>query len=84
MGNLASFFCCLLIFFKINFLKKLFQEFLLECQTVWAQCFVWPDQNVGPDLVPNCLQRLSADNTSRQRVLKRNKQGFFGNFEKGP
>ena len=25
-----------------------------------AQCFV------GPDLGPNCLQRLSADNTSRQ------------------
>ena len=22
-------------------------------------------QNVGPDLGPNCLQRLSADNTSR-------------------
>ena len=30
-----------------------------------------PDQArrfVGPDLGPNCLQRLSADNTSRQRV----------------
>ena len=25
-------------------------------------------QNVGPDLGPNGLQRLSADNTSRQRV----------------
>ena len=25
-------------------------------------------QNVGPDLGPNCLQRLSADDTSRQRV----------------
>ena len=25
-------------------------------------------QNVGPDLGPNCLQGLSADNTSRQRV----------------
>ena len=23
---------------------------------------------VGPDLGPNCLQRLSADDTSRQRV----------------
>ena len=23
---------------------------------------------VGPDLGPNCLQRLSADNTSEQRV----------------
>ena len=30
-----------------------------------------PDQGrlfVGPDLGPNCLQRLSADDTSRQRV----------------
>ena len=25
-------------------------------------------QNVGPDLCPNCLQSLPADNTSRQRV----------------
>ena len=25
-------------------------------------------QNVGPDLDPNCLQRLSADDTSRERV----------------
>ena len=30
-----------------------------------------PDQDqrfVGPDLGPNCLSRLSADNTGRQRV----------------
>ena len=30
-----------------------------------------PDQarlNVGPDLGPNCLHRLSADDTSRYRV----------------
>ena len=26
-------------------------------------------QNVGPDLGPNCLQRLSADDTRRQSVL---------------
>ena len=25
-------------------------------------------QNVGPDLGPSCLQRLSADDTSNQRV----------------
>ena len=25
-------------------------------------------QNVGPDLGPNCLQRVAADDTSRQRV----------------
>ena len=40
-----------------------------------------PDQArhfVGPDLGPNCLQRLSADNTSRQRVLSEedNKKGM--------
>ena len=32
-----------------------------------------PDQArriVRPDLGPNCLPRLSADNTGRQRVLK--------------
>ena len=31
-----------------------------------------PDQArcvVGPDMSPNCLQRLSADNTSCQRVI---------------
>ena len=30
-----------------------------------------PDQarhSVGPDLIPNCLQKLSADDTRRQRV----------------
>ena len=34
-----------------------------------------PDQDrqyVGPDLGPNCLQRLSADDTRRQRVYKLN------------
>ena len=25
-------------------------------------------QNVGPDLGPNCLQKLSSDDTSRKRV----------------
>ena len=25
-------------------------------------------QNVGPDMGPNCLQRLATDDTSRQRV----------------
>ena len=47
-------FCCLLIFFKINFSK--FVSNSLD-----------PDQAqgfVGPDLGPNCLQRLSAEDTS--------------------
>ena len=32
---------------------------------------------VGPDLGPNCLQRLSADDTSRQRVNKQNPRLAF-------
>ena len=52
-------------FFQINFSEKLFR-----CQTVWIQIrpnFILgpdPDQAqhfVGPNLGPNCLQRLSAD-----------------------
>ena len=34
--------------------------------------FVGPDQNVGPDLVPYCLQRISADEkvtTSKEKSL---------------
>ena len=54
-------------FFKINSFKKLFQEYdQSQCHTVLD-----PDQarhNVRPDLGPNCLQRLSADDTSRQIV----------------
>ena len=33
--------------------------------TVWIQ--IRPHSNVGPDLGPNCLSRLSANDTSRQR-----------------
>ena len=33
-----------------------------------------PDHSVGPDLGPNCLQRSSADNNRRQRILI---LGFF-------
>ena len=48
-------FCHMLIFFKIHFLEKFFQEYHKSAK-------VWPD------LDPNFMQRLSADNTSRQRV----------------
>ena len=46
-------FCYLLIFFKINFFEISSESNSLD-----------PDQArrfVGPDLGPNCLQRLSAD-----------------------
>ena len=45
---------------------ELYRNNFSECQTVWIQ--IRADIFVGPDLGPNCLQRLSADNTSRQRV----------------
>ena len=44
----------MLIFFKINFFEKLFQEY--------------HQSDVGPDLGPDCLQKLSADDTRRQIV----------------
>ena len=43
--------------------SKILRGILLERQTV---C-----QNVGPHLSPNCLQKLSADGTSRQRVKQK-------------
>ena len=33
--------------------------------TVWIQ--VGPDKNVGPDLGSSCLQKLSAEDSGRQR-----------------
>ena len=58
-------FCPLLIFFS----KKLFRN------TIRVPNNLDPDQAqyfVGTDLGSNCLQRLSADGTSRQRVLRYN------------
>ena len=53
------------IFFKIIFLLLLFFSIFfsvisVECQAVWIQ--IMP---VGSDLDLNCLQRLSADDTSK-------------------
>ena len=58
-------FCRLLIFSKSTFLKN------YTWNTIRVSNSLDPDQakrNVGPDLGPKCLHRLSADNTSRQRV----------------
>ena len=41
------------------FSRKNLSGTLFECQTVWIQ--IRTDVIVGPDLGPNCLQRLSAD-----------------------
>ena len=57
-------FCFLLIFLKFTF-KKFFQEYH---QSVKPKD---PDQDqscVGADLGSNCLQRLSADDNSKQKL----------------
>ena len=65
LGNYTCFCCCLQTFFfkiKINRFEKFFQEHYQSVK------MLDPDQdqlNVGPDLGPNCLQRLSADDKSR-------------------
>ena len=49
-------------FFKINFFEKFSED------TIRVSNSLDPDQAqhfVGPDLGPNCLQKLSADDTSR-------------------
>ena len=45
-------------FFQSQLFRKIISGILSECQTVWIQ--IRPDIYVGPDLGPNCLQRLSA------------------------
>ena len=63
------------LFFKINLFKNLFQEHY-QCQTVYII-----QSSVGPDLGPNCLQRLSVDDISKQRV----KVGVvYGKMNYGP
>ena len=57
LGNFSCLCCCLLTFFKINFFKKIISGTLSECQTVWIQ--------FGPNLGPNCLQKISAEHKSR-------------------
>ena len=42
-------------FFQNKFFQKVLSGTLSECQTV-------DHHSIGPDLGPNCLQRLSADN----------------------
>ena len=70
-------FCRLLIFFKINFWKNSFRN------TIRMSNSLDPDQArriVGPDLGPNCLPKLSADDTGRQRV-NQNATSWIRNFK---
>ena len=57
--------CRLLIFSESTFFEKYFRN------TIILSTSLDQDQArhfVGPDLGPNCLQKLSAYDTSRQRV----------------
>ena len=60
----SSYFCLCGFFFEIHFFEKFFLEYFKNANSLD------PDQAqsyVGPDLGPNSLQRLSADDTiSRQ------------------
>ena len=63
-GKFCILFCCLLIFSKSTFSKYSIRNIIRVSNTLD------PDQVrrfVGPDLGPNCLLRLSADDTSKWR-----------------
>ena len=57
-GKFCMLFCRLDIFFKLTFSKKSFRN------TIRVANSLEPDQIVEPDLGPNCLQRISADDKS--------------------
>ena len=52
--------CCLLIFFKINFFEKFFKEYHQHVKQFETRS---AGQFAEPDLGPNYVQKLSADNT---------------------
>ena len=54
----------------------------MKCQTVWTP--IGPEQNVGPDLGPNCLQRLSADDMSGKVLMQKVKYYGFDPKLGGP
>ena len=63
LGNFSCFFAVFrYFFFKIlKVFKKLFQEFHLSSNSDPEKA----RHNFGPNPGPNCLQRLSVDNTGR-------------------
>ena len=69
--------CCLLIFPKINSLKELFNKYLIRMSNSLD-----PDQVkhfFSPGLLPNYLQRLSVEDTSKHKVTG-NYGGLFVPF----
>ena len=64
LGNFSCFCECLSTFVKIHFSKNSFNA-------IQVSNSLDPDQDqysVGPDLGSNCLQKLSADAVSKERV----------------
>ena len=60
-------FCCLLIFFKLKFFTNSFRDKFRVSNSLD------PDeakQNIGPDLGPNCLQRLSEGDRRKRFKLQ--------------
>ena len=57
LGTVNAICCRLLSFFQISFYQKIFQEHYQSVKQFGTK--------VGPDLGPNSLQRLSADDKSR-------------------
>ena len=56
------------LFFKINLFKKFFQENYQSVKQFQMKTDILSDRHfVGPDLGPNCLQRLSADDKSHSK-----------------
>ena len=67
LGNFSCFCCPLLTFFKINFFKIKFRN------TIRVSNALDSDQDrhsVGPDLSPNCLQRLTAEQMTKTAASK--------------
>ena len=59
LGNFTCFCCRQLTFLKISFLKKIFQDHYQSVKQFGSRS---GPTFVRPDMGPNCLQRLSADN----------------------
>ena len=71
MGNFACFFVFADLFSKSTFLNNSFRNMIRVSNSLDPD---QAQQNVGPDLGPNCLQMLSADATSRHRVSNNHDQ----------
>ena len=61
-GKFFTIFCRLLFFFKIIVFEKFFQEYHQSVKQFGSR------SNVGPDLGPSCLKRLSANDIGKWRV----------------